>query len=275
MPTNTAEKEYSASMNITLPSWTQAEETVIFSCIDGYISKKQDKVDVCVNTQLFCPIGEVLARVIVAKKTEEEEAKAEEGTEKKKAAAPTLKNTRTDTICVMPALAILRPIPSEATAVTLDCPVNTYSDVIPNAGTAHLRCVACPEGKVSLKGSFALSDCYKACDSGSVVNPDNPEQCLPCSENSTYDEATKACVCNSGYSGTGIGPGTCKPCEIGSYCPGGPASEKCNPDIDQYSDKEGAGECKYCPPASKSVEGKDCSCIRNGRKFNASKNECE
>jgi hypothetical protein len=157
----------------------------------------------------------------------------------------------------------------------LDCPANTYSDVVPNAGETHLKCQACPDGKVSVKGSFSLADCYRVCDAGSTVNPNNPDECLPCSENSTYNETTKLCVCNPGFTGIGAGAGACAPCPVGSYCPGGRAVEQCSADIGQYSDAEGAAECKYCPPASVSSNGETCTCVRLGRKFNNAENKCE
>jgi hypothetical protein len=159
-------------------------------------------------------------------------------------------------------------------AVTLECPANFYSDVIEGAGSSHIRCAKCPDGKISVKGSFAPSDCYVLCEEGLMNNPANMDECLPCSENSQYNPELKTCMCDPGFYGTGGGLDACKPCPDGSYCPGGRAVEVCDAAERQYS-APGSTGCKTCPPDAVSSEGKTCSCLRQGKNFNAETNLCE
>jgi hypothetical protein len=293
IPSNSEVHEWNSNLKdtIALPAWIQKEEAVYFNCIGGYVQGKVSGEVACINTFTFCPIGEVLARTKAEKKAEATATRTRGAAEpaaaeavpatrtrgatpvEEKKAETVLKNPKTDAICVMPPLTKLRNVAGSSVAVMLDCPAGSYSDVIPNAGEEHLKCTSCPDGKTSLKGSFALTDCYKVCEAGQTIDPNNADACVACSENSTYDEGSKSCICNKGYSGTGSGAGTCQACPPGKYCPGGRAIESCDGEQNQYSDTAAAGECKVCPWNAAS-DGTTCYCAATGKTFDAATNTC-
>ena len=358
LPVNSAERRFSKESDPVLPGWIDPVEATVAQCADGYVAGKDGDLDICVNTEVFCPIGEVLARVTPAEPINAETAvpmsagaaraqsrsgsraarsggtsrsarsggtsrggaKAARsggtsrggpaksarsggtgrggpagsrsarsgGTGRTRAAPPTpkapenpaapevtLKNPRTDMICIMPKQTALRPIAGTSVASMIGCPANTYSAPIPGAGGFHLQCVSCPRGKVSLRDSFSPEDCYTLCPENQTNNPVNPDMCVQCSDNSKYDGTTRFCVCDVGYYGDGAGPGACRPCEVGSFCPGGGEILECDYTAGEYTAAKGAKECRLCPPNSVSEGGKTCSCVQFGKKFNSETGKCE
>jgi hypothetical protein len=224
---------------------------------------KVNKVAACVNTAAYCPLGEVLATA----RDENNKVKVVDG-------LPTLKNPKTDMVCLPPEKSKLRNIAGSSTMFLIECPEGQYSGPVVNSGrNDHIFCNACPEGKTSLKGSIAEADCYKVCDAGTVVNPENGNECVACDANSTYNGSKKICECNVGYYGDGT-PGTCMECPVGSYCKGGRTIEACDPDLKEYQNQAGQSSCNRCPAYSMGLNGSTCSCIKQGKTFDAATNEC-
>jgi hypothetical protein len=301
-PSNTVENQWTKAQKeaMPLPTFIQEDEAVYFTCAQGYIigkvagvvDGKDKKVDACINTADFCPLNVVLARAKSSGDATQEEkvvplvvrggrrglgaALVSEAPKiESKDGQPTLKNPRTDMICMAPANAKLRGIASSPTAVVLECPAGQYSDVIAvSSRPDHLECKRCPDGKTSLKGSFNIADCHKSCDDGLMVDPANGDNCIPCSENAGFNGDSRQCVCNPGFVGVGYGEAGCEPCPIGSYCPGGRVAESCDFTQNMYSSEPGLTECKFCPPDASATDGTDCACVRAGFSFDQQLGSC-
>ena len=291
--TNTTETKYSkiSYPEMKIPAFMTEEEAWVFSCINGYVAGKQDGVDVCLNATTYCPIGEVLAKADAVSSTEVSTAAATVGRRGRgpaprpvvatpaKAASAVIKDTKLDMICVQPAQTSVVPIAMSSVAITLNCAAGYYSAPIEAAGEAHRQCLKCPEGKTSLRGSYSANDCHIVCEEGSVVNPNNKNECVACAEGADYDAASKSCVCKAGTSGNGIGAGGCSPCPVGSYCPGGRFIEACDPNAGMYANAAGATECKYCPPnAVANIQdgaGTGCTCRQGSKAFDYATGSCK
>ncbi|MDR1476856.1 MAG: hypothetical protein LBI17_01870 [Rickettsiales bacterium] len=248
---------------LEVPTWMQTAEATIFECDNGYVLGKANKVAACINAAVYCPLGEVLATA----RDESNKVKVVDG-------LPTLKNPKTDMVCLPPEKSKLRNIAGSSTMFLIECPEGQYSGSVANSGRGdHITCNACPEGKTSLKGSIVMDDCYKICDAGTMVDPANGNECLTCDANSTYSASKKICECNAGYYGTGT-PGTCLPCPVGSYCKGGRMIEACDPSLMEYQNKESQASCTRCPAYSIGLNGTTCSCLKQGKRFDNATNEC-
>ncbi|MDR2098399.1 MAG: hypothetical protein LBO78_00025 [Rickettsiales bacterium] len=263
-PNNVRETPYTKDMG-NIPAWMQAQEAVAFSCETGYILGKINKSPLCINSKIYCPIGEVLASA----RDENNKVKLVDG-------LPTLRNPKTDMVCLAPEKAKLRNIAGSSTSFLLECPEGQYSSVDQNSGRSdHITCVACPEGRTSLKGSNSSSDCSKVCGVGEMINPDNNNECIPCDVNSDYDASKKVCVCKPGFSGVGIASNPCVACPAGNYCPGGNIKEACDAELGQFQSATGRSECKVCPSDAVASDGITCSCRRPGKRFDEGSNACK
>jgi hypothetical protein len=278
--TNTAENGYSKTQypSMALPSFmTSEKEVVVFSCITGYVAGRQDGIDVCINAATYCPIDEVIMKATTTSASAVAAAAAGRTQTSGAAASATLKDAKTDMICMKPANTAVVPVSMSSVAVMLNCSAGYYSAPINLAGEAHRQCVKCPDGKTSLKGSSSENDCRAPCADGTVANPNNNE-CAPCNPNAAYNQTTKICICKAGYYGNGAGANGCSACPKGSYCTGGRFIEKCDPMNGMYSNGETATACKFCPVNSAAViengGGVGCTCRGNVREFDVESGNC-
>ncbi|MDR3126319.1 MAG: hypothetical protein LBT92_01665, partial [Rickettsiales bacterium] len=197
-PDNTEDASWSAAMQAEYPrpSWIDAAEAAVFSCSGGYVLQGS----ACVDSTTICPIDETLAKTTSvpavsttagsgAKKTA-----AKIAAEQEAGKATVLRSLSTGLACSPSKLAVLTAIAGESGAVKLVCPANTYSDVVAGAGEGHLRCVGCPAGTTSTRGSFSAASCRKSCSAGKGVDRENPEaDCLDCAEGEVVNANTGFC----------------------------------------------------------------------------------
>jgi hypothetical protein len=238
-------------------SWVDESEAVVFACAPRFVQRSNPKGKTyCLDTDLMCPIGAPLKR-------------------EKKDSQTIFIDPDTEDACLVPALATPRLLAGKEQIVELQCPYNTYAAQIKDAGAELLECISCPMGYVTKSpGSQDPKTCVRKCPEGSSADPMNPDVCLPCAYNATFDDSMNACRCNLGYFGNGMGDEGCELCTVGSYCDTGIFNQEVDLAKNEYVAFKGAVEPKICPEGTKSV-GVSCDCNDPKKQFFPDTGTCE